>query len=680
MEDALTILIADQDEADRNSINRALMQGEIVIRSIVMSNSYENAIAELESNVFDCAIFNKELLTELNYVQQIRNYQTALIVLAEQGNQRLAVEIMKAGANDYFLKQDLTPENLSVSILQAVRLQRTERQAQEVMQQLRESEERYRLILEGATDGIWDWYICENQVYCNDRMYEILGVSLAEIGTAQDVFVQLIHPNDQQIVVEAIRSHLTFNTPFEVEFRLRHASGSYRYCTARGSAQRDRQGNLFRMLGVVNDITQCRNDEQRITELNRILEERVIELQTLLDVIPIGIAIAEDSACDVIRVNPYLSVQLDISINQNVSLNSLNRDRIPFKIYQNGRELEPHELPMQRASASGRVISNQEIDVVKSNGETIKFLTEAAPLFDEQGQSRGCIAAYVDITDRKKIEESLRDAVLILARQQQQLEEQNATLIQQNCELENQRERIQFQNLKLTEAAQLKSQFLATMSHELRTPMNAIMGFSQLLLRQKTLTCSQHEMAQRILNNSQNLLTLINDLLDFSKIETGRLQLKLEQFNLSDLLISTITESQSLADQKNLTLRSEFHLENPLIVNDSSRLRQVLVNLISNALKFTDQGEVEVRIWELHSNRIAIAVRDTGIGIAPENLDQIFEAFRQLDQTIARRYPGTGLGLAITRWLVELMHGSIQVESEVNQGSTFRVEIPRSLA
>ncbi len=186
-------------------------------------------------------------------------------------------------------------------------------------------------------------------------------------------------------------------------------------------------------------------------------------------------------------------------------------------------------------------------------------------------------------------------------------------------------------------------------------------------------------MVDRILNNGKNLLALINDILDLSKIEAGRLELKLERLSLSELIIATTSELRSLAQQKNLALETELHLTNSWIVNDSSRLRQVLVNLISNAIKFTDAGTVRVEVLEAENQQIAIVVHDTGIGIAPENIVKIFEEFKQLDQTITRRHPGTGLGLAITKWLVQMMNGSIVVESQLGVGSTFRVELARFL-
>jgi signal transduction histidine kinase/DNA-binding response OmpR family regulator len=278
---------------------------------------------------------------------------------------------------------------------------------------------------------------------------------------------------------------------------------------------------------------------------------------------------------------------------------------------------------------------------------------------------------------------ALNNAQLIntLEEREERLAFQNTLLSQQNQELERQRQQIQTQNLRLMEAAQMKSQFLATMSHELRTPMNAIIGFSQLLLRQQqtTLSAQQSDMISRILNNGKHLLALINDILDLSRIEAGRMELKLEKFNLVDLLRSTAEELRSLADQKQLQLVVQNDLESPYVVNDSARLRQVVVNLLSNAIKFTDRGTVTLEVRDLNAEHLIIAVADTGIGIAAEEVPRIFEEFRQVDQSMTRRHSGTGLGLAITRWLVHMMGGHISVSSQLGQGSTFKVDVPRQV-
>ncbi|MBD2530401.1 response regulator [Nostoc flagelliforme FACHB-838] len=263
----------------------------------------------------------------------------------------------------------------------------------------------------------------------------------------------------------------------------------------------------------------------------------------------------------------------------------------------------------------------------------------------------------------------------------QQLRESNEQLIQKNQELEKQQQHIQMQNFKLLEASRLKSLFLATMSHELRTPMNAIIGFSQILLRPKfgQLTHQQTDMVERILNNGKHLLMLLNEVLDFSKLEAGRLDLKAEIFDVSKVISLAVGEMRSLAKAKNLSLLVQTDLQNPLVFNDPVRIKQILINLLSNAIKFTESGEIWVEVKELPANKIVIIVRDTGIGIAPRDFKNIFEAFRQVDQTITRKYPGTGLGLAIIDSLVRMMSGKIFLESKLGIGSIFKIELPRQI-
>ncbi|MEH2433366.1 MAG: ATP-binding protein [Nostoc sp.] len=262
-----------------------------------------------------------------------------------------------------------------------------------------------------------------------------------------------------------------------------------------------------------------------------------------------------------------------------------------------------------------------------------------------------------------------------------QLRESHEQLLRKNQELERQQQQLQMQNFKLSEASVLKSHFLATMSHELRTPMNAIIGFSQILLRPKfgQLTHQQADMVERILNNGKHLLMLVNEVLDFSKLETGRLDLKAEQFDVSKVINLAVNEMRSLTDAKKLSLLVQIDLQNTLVFNDPVRVKQILINLLSNAIKFTECGEVGVEVKELPANRLTIIVRDTGIGIASKDFKRIFEAFRQVDQTLTRKYPGTGLGLAIIDSLVRMMGGKIFLESKLGVGSTFKIELPRQI-
>ncbi|MCT7980943.1 PAS domain S-box protein [Laspinema olomoucense] len=272
-------------------------------------------------------------------------------------------------------------------------------------------------------------------------------------------------------------------------------------------------------------------------------------------------------------------------------------------------------------------------------------------------------------------------SIEILEERDQLLQAQNHTLACQNQELESKRQQIERQNCQLKEASRLKSEFLATMSHELRTPMNSILGFSQVLLRGRRhpLPPQQKQMVERILDNGKHLLALIDDILDLSKIEAGHSELKLEQFELDLLVSATCEELRIFAQHKSLTLQFNSTLDNPQVVGDRLRLRQVVSNLISNAIKFTTSGGVEVSVSSPSPDSVEISVKDTGIGIPPEQLNHIFEAFRQGDQTTTREYSGTGLGLALCDSLVRLMKGRISVESQLNEGSTFSIQIPRSI-
>jgi PAS domain S-box-containing protein len=245
---------------------------------------------------------------------------------------------------------------------------------------------------------------------------------------------------------------------------------------------------------------------------------------------------------------------------------------------------------------------------------------------------------------------------------------------------EAQLQSIQSENLQLQEASLLKSQFLAMVSHELRTPMHAILGFAQLLLRQPYQQSSQlQNMVERILSNARHLLALIEDILDFSALEAGRLNLNLQPFDLVERVAATIEELRPLAQQKHLFLNTKTELYNQIVINDCDRVRQIIVNLLSNAIKFTDSGSILVEIKQTPDNRILIVITDTGIGIAPNDLKNIFQEFRQVNQSFTRKQGGTGLGLSIVDKLVRLMQGTITVESKLGQGSTFRVELPRGV-
>ena len=240
---------------------------------------------------------------------------------------------------------------------------------------------------------------------------------------------------------------------------------------------------------------------------------------------------------------------------------------------------------------------------------------------------------------------------------------------------------IQEKSRQLEIASQHKSQFLANMSHELRTPLNAILGYTEMMA--DGLYGDVPEKAQgvleRVQNNGRHLLGLINDVLDLSKIEAGQLTLTVEPYSVADMVATVLSATESLARTKGIGLGSAVAPGLPTGTGDARRLTQVLLNLVGNAIKFTDQGSVEVRGAQA-GDRFELSVVDTGLGIAPADQARVFEEFQQVDNTSTRKKGGTGLGLSISRKIVELHGGRISVESEVGKGSTFKVSVPINVA
>ncbi len=284
---------------------------------------------------------------------------------------------------------------------------------------------------------------------------------------------------------------------------------------------------------------------------------------------------------------------------------------------------------------------SQEILNYTKDGKPYWVILHLTPILDDEGNIVKYIAVQSDITGQKEYEAALKEA-------------------------KNQAEA----------AAVAKAEFLATMSHEIRTPMNAVIGMTGLLI-DSTLTHEQREFVETIRISGDNLLTVINDILDFSKIDSGKLELESQSFNLEETIEDVLDLLGTKAHEKDLELAYDPRVKLPnSMISDPTRISQILVNLINNAIKFTSEGEVILRVEALEADKqdhclLKFAVSDTGIGIPQEKIDRLFKSFSQVDASTTRKYGGTGLGLAICKKLVEMMKGEIWIESEVDKGSTF---------
>ena len=227
-----------------------------------------------------------------------------------------------------------------------------------------------------------------------------------------------------------------------------------------------------------------------------------------------------------------------------------------------------------------------------------------------------------------------------------------------------------------------KSQFLANMSHEFRTPLNAILGYTSMLLKGVTgeLTPHQRRNLERVDSNAHHLLAIINDILDISRIEAGKMPLTVSRFDLKDLVAEVLSEVEPIISRSRLEVTSEQAADVPPLKTDRQKIKQIVINFLTNAIKFTPQGSVEVRTEYVESrDEIAVSVTDTGIGVSPVDRDRIFEDFRQADNSPTREYSGAGLGLAICRRLAGMLDGRITLDSEVGRGSTFTLVVPREV-
>jgi signal transduction histidine kinase len=348
----------------------------------------------------------------------------------------------------------------------------------------------------------------------------------------------------------------------------------------------------------------------------------------------------------------------------------LRRPRIPRPAL---RDLDL--ILARRAMQKQKITYSEDIQIIsQEHGEAWSFMALeagyrsviAVPL-QLQEQTIGAVVLYGD----KPYQISQRDTFLLsTAAIQAAMAIQNSLLFVE----------VKDKNAALERVNNLKSQFLATVTHELRTPLHSIISYGALILEgfvEGELTAEQEEYIQFIVHRAEDLSRLVDDMLDLSKIEADRLEVKVEPLALESSLTEAVNQLRPMANNKGLYLTLEMDDSLPLVMADSHRIRQVVINLVSNALKFTEKGGVTIRCTLLERfDMLHISVNDTGIGISPAALDYIFEAFRQADGSTTRQFGGTGLGLTIARKLIELQGGEVSVESVVRQGSTFSFTLP----
>lgn len=521
----------------------------------------------------------------------------------------------------------------------------------------KKSAERMRLAHEAVKDGLWDYNVQEDDVYFSPGYYTMLGFQPYELPQSRQTWIDLLHPDDREETVSYVDKCVANNRSWSVEFRLRTKDGGYRWILGRGQvAARGVNGEVLRRVGTHTDITDLKMVEAQLKESEARYKRIFATIPSALwetDLSDIKCSLDELQTRESPDLASYFEQNQDVVCKLICQAKILNVNPAALALFEADNKAQVIEVIDQLFTTetissvsetlcslieSSRSISRPTtVKNLKGNLLTIESSIVVMPGF-EQDWSR-VLVSQVDITG--------------LLHAQQQAESANRS----------------------------KSIFLANMSHDLRTPINGIMGMLQLL-QMEDLEDGQKSYVDMGVSSCRKLSGLLNDILDLSKIEAGKLALSSHEFS-PDTVFRTINEMFLLAaNQKGLQMTCSLDHDFPdVIIGDERRLFQILMNLIGNSIKFSDSGEIRISMEMVYRNTergiLIISVSDSGIGIKPEKLSILFEAFAQVDSSASRE--GAGLGLAIVKKLVLLMGGGICVESEEGVGTTFYVHIPVDL-
>ena len=490
----------------------------------------------------------------------------------------------------------------------------------ESKEMLKESEEKFRQLAENIEEAFW-MRTDDEVLYVSPAFEKNWGIERERLYEDPSSFLDYIHPDDEEYVIDELQSdahHLS------LEYRIVQADGEVRWVQDKSFPVSDKDGVSNRRVGVAEDITARKEAEKELLKTKQLYNNVINTQQEMI------CRFKPDTRLTF--VNQAYCDYFDKSEEE--LLGSKYLELIPE---------ENHEFILNKLEeiAEKKETVTYQHQVKATNGSLKWQEWTDYPIFNDEDRLIAYQSIGRDITERKERERALKEA-------------------KREAEAAN----------------QAKSEFLANMSHEIRTPLNAVIGFSELL-EDMVEEREQENYLKSIKVAGENLLTLINDILDLSKIEAGELEIGYDYFDVGQLLREMKELFSQKVEEEGLNLILEIDSELPLIRLDEVRIRQILLNLIGNAVKFTDKGYIKVNLsFEKLEEGLDLFLRveDTGIGIAKEEQEEIFNSFQQQKETVNEQYEGTGLGLAITKRLTQMMEGKIHLESEVGEGSKFELQ------
>ncbi|AOT07830.1 response regulator [Pseudoalteromonas luteoviolacea] len=508
------------------------------------------------------------------------------------------------------------------------------KQLQLSQKETQKSEERFKLAIKGSNDGIWDWDIEKGSMFFSPRFRELLGYDGNDTNGFPDIFESLeraVHPKDKTNTFGALNTHLESGEAFDIEFRMRNFNGDFRFYRSKGLALRNEHNKAVRMSGSLTDIT----DQKMYQEALKKAKEHNDLLAYAIESCDVGIVITDAYKKDMPLSFINSAFKRITGYDESVIGKNCR--------FLQGEQTSPNAVEAIREAIKLQQPHREKILNYRRDGEPFWNNMHIGPVLDENKKLIAYVGILQDVTEQIRQQKALADA-----------------------------------KVQAEQASEAKSAFLASMSHEIRTPMNGVLGMLNLMMN-SPLDDEQKHRARLAMNSANSLLNLINDILDFSKVDAGKLELELLDFDLRELF-GDFSESAALqAQSKGIELILDIvKVDSSVVKGDPSRLRQVLSNLVGNAIKFTDEGEIIIRaeLCKVQDKlRLDCSIIDSGIGIPLSKQHKLFETFSQVDSSTTRKYGGTGLGLSIVKKLCELMGGSIGVKSEEGCGSEFYFSI-----
>jgi PAS domain S-box-containing protein len=648
-EDPLRVLIVDDSEDDALLMVRELRNGgwQLVYERVDQAEPMRKALQNQPWDLILCdykvpAFEAPEAIALAKSVQS----EIPIILISGTIGEEKAVECMRLGAHDYIMKDNLS--RLCPAVRRALGEANIKRQKKKADEQLRQSEQKYRTILESIEEGYYETDLRGSFTFFNDSLCRIIGYAYEEtLGLNNRRITD--KENARKLFKTFSEVYKTGRSVQAFDWQIIRKDGARRHIEGSVALLEDSSGRVIGFKGIVRDVTERKEAEKKL----RLLTSR---LGDIIEYLPDAIYVI-DIEKKIIAWNKALEDMTGVKKSD-----LLNKGNYEYALPLFGRRqpilidlldtFNKEILSLYQYVEYGEKIYAESYRPSLYGGRGAHLWHVAAPLYDREGNRFGSIEVIRDVTDIKAKEKNLRESL---------------------------------RRKEIAEAAtRAKSEFLATMSHEIRTPMHGIIGLTDLVL-QTELTAPQRDYLEKIKMSAHHLMVIINDILDYSKIEADKMTLESVRFNLRNVIQHVFDLTYPDARKKALELVLHIDRNLPAFVEgDPLRLQQVLMNLASNAVKFTQQGRVFISV-ERHETGdeegtnhawLKFSVQDTGIGMTEKQMESLFQLFAQADNSVSRKYGGTGLGLAISQRIVHLMGGQISVTSQIGKGSTFVFMIP----